>query len=219
LKQLESERKKSEQLLLNVLPKPIAERLKGGETVIADNFAEVSILFADLVGFTSLSNHVSPVEVVNLLNEIFTAFDNLAARLGLEKIKTIGDAYMVAAGLPVARDDHAEAIAQMALDIQAETARFNATYNTSIQIRIGVNLGPAIAGIIGKQKFIYDLWGDTVNLASRMESLAAPGTILVTADVHRKLQDKFHFQDARALDVKGRGVVETWLLAGRKPPA
>lgn len=176
----------------------------------------MSILFADLVSFTRLSHCTSPVDLIDMLNEIFTAFDNLAARLGLEKIKTIGDAYMAAAGLPLPREDHAEAVAEMALEMQAATHRFNLEHNTAIQIRIGINVGSVIAGIIGKQKFIYDLWGDTVNVASRMESLAAPETILVTTNFYEKVRDKFTFEDRGKLDVKGKGLLETWQLTGRK---
>jgi adenylate cyclase len=216
LRELQSEREKSERLLLNVLPEAIAKRLKQGETSIADQFSEVTILFADLVGFTSLARHISPVEVLNLLNEIFSAFDELAARHGLEKIKTIGDAYMVAGGLPVRRADHVEAIAEMALDIQKEINRFNADYSTQVQIRIGINTGPVVAGIIGRKKFIYDLWGETVNTASRMESHGIAGGIQVTAETQARLDGKYIFQDRGKIAVKGEGDVQCYLLLGRK---
>jgi class 3 adenylate cyclase len=216
LRELQSEREKSERLLLNVLPEAIAKRLKQGESPIADQFSEVTILFADLVGFTSLARHISPVEVLNLLNEIFSAFDELAARHGLEKIKTIGDAYMVAGGLPVRRADHAEAIAEMALDIQKEINRFNAEYSTQVQIRIGINTGPVVAGIIGRKKFIYDLWGETVNTASRMESHCVAGGIQVTAETRARLDEKYIFQDRGKIAVKGEGDVQSYLLLGRK---
>jgi adenylate cyclase len=154
--------------------------------------------------------------VLNLLNEIFSAFDELAARHGLEKIKTIGDAYMVAGGLPVRRADHVEAIAEMALDIQKEINRFNAEYSTQVQIRIGINTGPVVAGIIGRKKFIYDLWGETVNTASRMESHGIAGGIQVTAETQARLDGKYIFQDRGKIAVKGEGDVRCYLLLGRK---
>ena len=216
LEQLQMEQEKSERLLLNVLPKEIADRLKGGEEAIADHFADVTILFADLVGFTTISQRMSAVDLVNLLNEIFSAFDHLAARHGLEKIKTIGDAYMVAGGLPVSRPGHAESIAEMALDMQQEINRFNEKYNTQIQIRIGINTGPVIAGIIGRNKFIYDLWGDTVNTASRMESHCVADGIQVTEKTRSYLDSKYVFQDRGKIEVKGKGGMQVYLLAGRK---
>src|SRR5947207_1028318 len=216
LEQLQMEQEKSERLLLNVLPKEIADRLKGGEEAIADHFADVTILFADLVGFTTISQRMSAVDLVNLLNEIFSAFDHLAARHGLEKIKTIGDAYMVAGGLRVSRPGHAESIAEMALDMQQEINRFNEKYNTQIQIRIGINTGPVIAGIIGRNKFIYDLWGDTVNTASRMESHCVADGIQVTEKTRSYLDSKYVFQDRGKIEVKGKGGMQVYLLAGRK---
>jgi class 3 adenylate cyclase len=216
LKQLQAEQEKSDRLLLNVLPREIAQRLKQGETAIADHFPEVTILFADLVGFTSLSQHISPVEVVNLLNEIFSEFDVLATRHGVEKIKTIGDAYMVAGGLPVFRPDHAHSIAEMALDIQKVVKRFNEDYKTQVQVRIGINTGPVVAGIIGRNKFIYDLWGDTVNTASRMESTSVPGGIQVTEETRTRLESDFTFQSREEFEVKGKGRMRTYLLTGKK---
>ncbi|HMC26517.1 MAG TPA: adenylate/guanylate cyclase domain-containing protein [Verrucomicrobiae bacterium] len=216
LEQLQMEQEKSERLLLNVLPKEIADRLKGGEEAIADHFADVTILFADLVGFTTISQRMSAVDLVNLLNEIFSAFDHLAARHGLEKIKTIGDAYMVAGGLPVSRPGHAESIAEMALDMQQEINRFNEKYNTQIQIRIGINTGPVIAGIIGRKKFIYDLWGDTVNTASRMESHCVADGIQVTEKTRSHLDSKYVFHDRGKIEVKGKGGMRVYLLEGRK---
>jgi len=174
------------------------------------------LLFADLVGFTTISQRMSAVDLVNLLNEIFSAFDHLAARHGLEKIKTIGDAYMVAGGLPVSRPGHAESIAEMALDMQQEINRFNEKYNTQIQIRIGINTGPVIAGIIGRKKFIYDLWGDTVNTASRMESHCVADGIQVTEKTRSYLDSKYVFQDRGKIEVKGKGGMQVYLLAGRK---
>lgn len=216
LHQIQAEQLKSEKLLLNVLPKAIAQRLKDGEEAIADNFAEVTVLFADLVGFTSLSSAVAPAELVKLLNEIFSAFDALAARHGLEKIKTIGDAYMAVSGLPAAREDHAEAAARMALDIQTELEQFNRDYRTNLRMRIGLHSGPVIAGIIGRNKFAYDLWGDTVNIASRMESHGIAGTVQVSERTYLALADRFELSRRGELDVKGRGTMVTYLLTGRK---
>jgi class 3 adenylate cyclase len=217
LKELKAEREKAEGLLHNILPQAIAERLKKEQhTIIADNFAEVTVLFADIVGFTQLAAHTSPVELVNLLNQIFSAFDQLAEQHGLEKIKTIGDAYMVVGGLPIPRTDHAEAIAEMALDMQKAIDRFNAINGQEFNIRIGINTGPVVAGVIGLKKFIYDLWGDTVNTASRMESHGVTGSIQVTAATYQLLQDKYQWKERGAIQVKGKGEMTTYLLIGRK---
>lgn len=210
------EQEKSEGLLLNILPKPIAQKLKDGHSSIADSFAEVTILFADIVGFTELSKHTPPGQLVNILNEIFSAFDRLSEQHGLEKIKTIGDAYMVVGGIPTPRSDHAEAIAQMALDMQEEVARFNAMHTTALNIRIGINTGPVVAGVIGTKKFIYDLWGDAVNTASRMESHGLPGCIQVTQSTYECLRDQYLFEKRGFIDVKGKGEMSTYLLVGRK---
>ncbi|MGK7905007.1 MAG: adenylate/guanylate cyclase domain-containing protein [Hormoscilla sp.] len=221
LKQLEEEQKKSERLLLNILPKPIAERLKRQEQTIADDFAEVTVLFADIVGFTKLSSQVTPIELVKLLNRIFSAFDQLADKHGLEKIKTIGDAYMVVGGLPVPREDHASAIARMALDMQKVIAQFNAeqaqynSHNTqTLKIRIGINTGPVVAGVIGVKKFIYDLWGDTVNIASRMESHGIAGYIQVSEATYEHLKENFRCKPRGAIEVKGKGEMLTYILIG-----
>jgi PAS domain S-box-containing protein len=211
---LRLEREKSEQLLLNILPESIAKQLKENQGSIAEHFNEVTILFADIVGFTPLSARLKPIELVNLLNEIFSSFDELAEQLGLEKIKTIGDAYMVAAGLPVPRADHAEATAEMALAMQAAVERFQAELGESIQIRIGINTGAVVAGVIGTKKFIYDLWGDAVNIASRMESSGQPGRIQVTAATCDRLKDKYRFEKRGAIQVKGKGEMETYWLLG-----
>ncbi|MBD1897184.1 adenylate/guanylate cyclase domain-containing protein [Coleofasciculus sp. FACHB-129] len=217
LKELKAEQKKAERLLHNILPQAIADRLqKEQHTIIADNFAEVTVLFADIVGFTQLAAHTSPVELVNLLNQIFSAFDQLAEQHGLEKIKTIGDAYMVVGGLPILRTDHAEAIAEMALDMQKAIDRFNAVNGEEFNIRIGINTGPVVAGVIGLKKFIYDLWGDTVNTASRMESHGVTGSIQVTAATYQLLQDKYQWKERGAIQVKGKGEMMTYLLIGRK---
>ncbi|MEG4912400.1 adenylate/guanylate cyclase domain-containing protein [Microcoleus sp. B7-D4] len=213
---LREEQEKSEKLLLNILPKAIAERLKQNETTIAEYFPEVTVLFADIVGFTPLSALMNPIDLVELLNKIFSGFDLLCERHGLEKIKTIGDAYMAVGGLPEPRPDHAEAIAQMALDMQAEIARFNASHNKYFSIRIGIHSGPVVAGVIGIKKFIYDLWGDTVNIASRMESHGLPWRIQVSETTYKLLEHKYVFQERGTIQVKGKGAMKTYLLIGRK---
>lgn len=211
---LRLEQQKSEQLLLNILPEPIANQLKQNQDAIAEQFNEVTIMFADIVGFTPLSARLKPIELVNLLNEIFSTFDELAQQLRLEKIKTIGDAYMVAAGLPIPRPDHADAIAQMALAMQAAIERFRAEQGENIQIRIGINTGVVVAGVIGRRKFIYDLWGDAVNVASRMESSGQPGSIQVTTATYERLKHQYVFQKRGAIEVKGKGIMETYWLIG-----
>ncbi|HEY9402432.1 MAG TPA: adenylate/guanylate cyclase domain-containing protein [Pyrinomonadaceae bacterium] len=216
LAQLRVEREKSERLLLNILPSAIAERLKEDQGVIAESFAEATILFSDVVGFTQMSAQITPVELVYLLNEIFSSFDELAARHGLEKIKTIGDAYMVAAGLPERRADHAEAMAEMGLDMQAALDAFNRARGTTLNIRTGINTGPVVAGIIGTSKFIYDLWGDAVNTASRMESHSTPGRIQVTAATYERLRHAYLFEPRGTINVKGKGDMPTYFLLGRK---
>ena len=195
----------SEGLLLNVLPKAIADRLKRDRGVIAQSHADVTVLFADLVDFTPFTQRTAPERVVSVLNEIFSAFDGLAERHGLEKIKTIGDAYMVAGGLPQPRPDHAEAVADMALDMRAEFGRLCTSLGLGLQLRIGMASGPVIAGVIGRHKFIYDLWGDTVNLASRMESSGLPGEIQVNEATFERLRGTFAFKAARRDRCQGKG--------------
>lgn len=214
--ELTQEQEKSERLLLNILPKPIAHRLKQGDENIAEGFADVTVLFADLVGFTQLSARVSPTELVALLNHIFSEFDRLSDLHGLEKIKTIGDAYMVVGGLPTPRGDHAAAIANMALDMQAAIAKFNLEREEAVSLRIGINTGPAIAGVIGTKKFIYDLWGDAVNTASRMESHGIAGCIQVSEATYRCLHAQFELERRGRIRVKGKGEMTTYLLVGRK---
>jgi class 3 adenylate cyclase len=204
-----AEEERSERLLLNVLPAPIAERLKQGEGVIADAFPEVTVLFADLVDFTRRSQQVSPAQVVATLNELFSAFDRLAQRHGLEKIKTIGDAYMVAGGLPNPRPDHAQAVAEMALAMQEEVAGRADPGGQPLQVRIGIDTGPVEAGVIGTSKFSYDLWGDTVNTASRMESHGVAGCIQVTARTYQRLRDRYRFQRRGPIPVRGKGEMVT----------
>ncbi len=215
--QLQAEQEKSDRLLLNILPAPIADQLKEGQCTIADGFAEATILFADLVDFTQLSEKMPAAELVGLLNEIFCGFDRLTEAHGLEKIKTIGDAYMVVGGLPTPRADHAVAIAAMALDMQAEMVRFNQRTGHTCGIRIGINSGPVIAGVIGTKKFIYDLWGDTVNVASRMESHGLPGTIQVTAATYELIKHAFVLQSRGPIDIKGKGSMTTYLLMDHRP--
>ncbi|MEG4284689.1 adenylate/guanylate cyclase domain-containing protein [Microcoleus sp. A006_D1] len=204
-----------EQLLLNILPKAIAERLQSGQSIIADSFSDVSVLFADLVGFTNFASQKSAAETVKVLNQIFSGFDQLSLQHGLEKIKTIGDAYMVVGGLPEPQENHALAIAQMALDMQAAVASFNAKNNHSFSLRIGINIGGVVAGVIGLTKFSYDLWGDTVNVAHRMESNGIPGEIQVTAAVYERLKDKFSFKLRGAIEIKGKGEMMAYFLLGR----
>ncbi len=213
--ELVKEQEKSDRLLLNILPESIATKLKDGQNTIADAFAEVTILFADIVGFTMLSSQISPEELLIFLNEIFSAFDSLTEKYGLEKIKTIGDAYMVVGGLPNPSTNHAESIAEMALDMREELIKFNAKHHSTINIRIGINTGPAIAGVIGTKKFIYDLWGDAVNTAARMESHGLPGTIQVTKSTYNILRNKYLFEDRGIIHVKGKGDMNTYLLTDR----
>jgi adenylate cyclase len=214
--QVQTEQEKSERLLLNILPAPIAARLKQGESVIADHFPEVTVLFADIVGFTKLATEISPAALVERLNEIFSAFDALAEQHGLEKIKTIGDAYMVVGGLPMPLPNHAEAIAAMALDMQQAIVAINSRLGTDLNMRIGVNTGPVVAGIIGTKKFNYDLWGDTVNTASRMEESSHAGHILVSESSFQLLKHKFTFAKRPPIEVKGKGEMTTYLLLGRR---
>ena len=218
--QVVAEQKVSERLLLNVLPPSIAERLKGrpevmidGFTeVIADSFKEVTVLFADIVGFTEFSEGVSAEVLVGVLNDIFTRFDDIADNRGLEKIKTVGDTYMAAAGLPIPVADHAIRAAYMALDMLDAIERFNQHSGRELKMRIGIDSGPVVAGIIGKHKFFYDLWGDVVNTASRMESHGVAGRIQVTDSVRQQLTELFLLEDRGVIEVKGKGRMRTWFL-------
>jgi class 3 adenylate cyclase len=206
---------RSEALLLNVLPKSIAERLKREAGTIAESHPAVTVLFADVVDFTPFTERTAPERVVGVLDEIFSAFDQLAEEHGLEKIKTIGDAYMVASGLPDHREDHAAAAAEMALDMLAEVARLSAALDLGLEIRIGMDSGPVIAGVIGRRRFIYDLWGDTVNTASRMESHGLAGRIQVTETTYQLLRAAYRFEDRGEVVVKGKGAMRAYLLLGR----
>ncbi len=212
---LELEQQRYRNLLLNILPEKIVERLEQGQKTIADSFQEVSVLFADIVGFTELSSRVSPIELVGMMNVIFSGFDEIVSRYELEKIKTIGDAYMVVSGLPTTRPDHAEAIAKMALEMQAAIETISEARNEKLSIRIGIHSGPVVAGIIGTRKFLYDLWGDTVNTASRMESHGIPDRIHITEETYQLLKNKFHFESRGEIDVKGKGKMHTYFLLDR----
>jgi class 3 adenylate cyclase len=209
---IEAKNKENEQLLLNVLPAPIANRLREGEQGIADGFAEVTVAFADLVGFTALSSEMPPQSVVALLNGLFSRFDLAAQELGIEKIKTVGDAYMAVCGLPTPVENHAERMVRMAIRMVHITREHALEHRVPMRLRIGINSGPVVAGVIGKSKYIYDLWGDTVNLASRMESAGVPDSIQVTQSVYERLKGLFTFEPRGALDIKGKGTVQAWLL-------
>jgi adenylate cyclase len=217
------EQQVTDRLLLNVLPAPIAERLKlradliaaGPPEVIADKFQDVSVLFADLVQFTRFSPSMSPERLVAVLNEIFADFDNIADNRRLEKIKTIGDAYMAAAGLPVPAADHATRAAHMALDMLESLDQFNQRSGYNLQLRVGIHSGAVVAGVIGRRKFIYDLWGDTVNIASRMESQGVVGRVQVTDATRQQLGEPFLLEERGLIAAKGIGDLHTWLLVGR----
>ena len=241
---LKVEKMRSERLLLNVLPKAIAERLKSSPiytptsipikstseiftnstlsklkpsgTIVADTFEEVTVLFGDIVSFTEFASSVSANELVHMLNEIFSEFDRLVDFYGLEKIKTIGDSYMAVGGLPVPRSDHAEAVASMALDMQQSISKFIRPDGSPFNLRIGIHTGQAVAGVIGKKKFIYDLWGDTVNIASRMESHGMAGCIQVTEVTYQVLKDKFQFAPQKKIEIKGKGEMITYFLIGKQ---
>ncbi len=216
LEQIRVEKEKSERLLLNILPGPIAERLKAGDGLIVDSFPDATVLFADIVGFTKLSAQLPARELIDLLNAIFSTFDRLAARRGLEKIKTIGDAYMVAAGLVDGHEHHAEQVAGFGLEMLGALKALNAERGQQLHLRVGVNTGPVIAGVIGESKFIYDLWGDTVNTASRMESHGEVDRVHVTAATRSRLQHDFAFEPRGVIPVKGKGEMETFFLTGRR---
>jgi class 3 adenylate cyclase len=226
--QLKVEQEKSERLLLNILPGPIAHRLKQQQSIIADGFADVTVMFADIVNFTRLSEEMSPRLIVGLLNEVFSHFDQLAEKHGLEKIKTIGDAYMVAGGLgehhrdgvaPAADDrDYSVAICNMALEMCEYMDSRSGFKRARLQIHVGIGTGPVVAGVIGMKKFIYDLWGDTVNIASRVTAEAAASTILVDATTYRRVRHLFDFDEEQTLSVKGKGEISAYRLIGRKAP-
>ena len=215
LADLTREREKSERLLRNILPDTIAERLKNNVSTIAETYSSVSVLFADLCGFTTFSERVDASQLVDLLDDIFSAFDHLANAYGVEKIKTIGDAYMAVAGLPEPRDDHAEAVAGMALGMLEAFRGVMRNRGLSMEVRIGIHSGPVVAGVIGKHKFSYDLWGDTVNTASRMESHGEPSRVHVSKGTYALLQDRYRFTDRGEMNVKGKGMQQTYFLLVR----
>jgi class 3 adenylate cyclase len=210
---LDAQRKVSEDLLLNILPSPIADRLKQGSAVIADELHEVSVLFLDIVGFTRLATELEAEELVRRLNRIVSAFDRLSEQLGVEKIKTIGDGYMAAAGLPLPREDHARACAELALGMRDVVEVLPEA--EGMQVRIGIATGSVIAGVIGESKFAYDLWGDTVNTAARMEETGIPGEIQISEETRQQLGDHFAFQDRGLVPIKGKGQLRTYLLEPR----
>lgn len=209
---VEREREKSERLLLNILPSAIAGRLKGGEKSIANGHEIVSVMFADLCGFTALSRKTTPADLVSMLNGIFTAFDHIVEKHGVEKIKTIGDCYMLVGGIPLHRDDHAAAVAECALEMLDALAALNRDNGTELQMRVGIHTGPVVAGVIGKIKFTYDLWGDTVNVASRMESSGQPGRIHISEQTEAQLRGRFPLEDRGFVECKGLGPVKTFFL-------
>lgn len=215
--QVTREHERANGLLLNVLPEPIVERLKGPEGIIADRFEHCAVLFADIVGFTRHSHEVAPERVVEELNHIFSRFDTLVATSGAEKIKTIGDGYMAVAGAPIESDTCVESICGLALAMRREIARANRQLGTNFDVRIGLHTGAAVAGVIGQSRFSYDLWGDTVNIASRMESQGKPGRIQVTSAIRASAPDHFEFEPAGMIQVKGIGAMETFLLTGASP--
>jgi adenylate cyclase len=211
---LRQEQAKAENLLLNILPRSIADRLKAQAQPIADHFESASILFADVVDFTPWSERLPPAEVVGYLDHLFSQFDELAERHGLEKIKTIGDCYMVAAGVPTARPDHARALAFMALDMLEAMGSDDEVGHLGLELRVGINSGPVVAGVIGRKRFLYDLWGDAVNTASRMESHGTPGRIQITRATYELLADEFECDPRGPIAVKGKGEIESWYLIG-----
>jgi class 3 adenylate cyclase len=210
------ERDRSDRLLRNILPVPIAERLKQSHDLIADDFEEATVLFADIVDFTQYSETVSPKKLISLLNSVFTEFDDLCQKHRAEKIKTIGDAYMAVAGVPIQCTNHAEQMAAMALEMGQVIQRYNRDTGKSFQIRIGLHSGPLVAGVIGKQKFAYDLWGDTVNTAARMESHGVPGEIQVTPVTYALLNPYYHFEERGFIDIKGKGLTQVFFLKGKR---
>ena len=212
---LQLEKYKSEQLLLNILPKEVADVLRDEEHTIAEQYDSVSILFADIVGFTPLSERMDAGEVVDLLNQVFSRFDALVDDHGVEKVRTIGDNYMVVAGAPRRRPNHAHTLAEVALEMMASLAEFSLPTGDRLQFRIGINSGPVVAGVIGTKKFQYDVWGDAVNVASRMESHGIPGKIQIGPATHELVRDRYQCVRRGSIDIKGKGSIDTWILEGR----
>ncbi|HNJ64510.1 MAG TPA: ammonium transporter [Turneriella sp.] len=218
-RKVQHEQARAEQLLLNILPPKVADQLKDSNDIIANSFPEVSVLFADIVDFTRLAHKFRPETIVGILNRVFSVFDELVEKYGLEKIKTIGDAYMVVGGLPNPMANHAEAVANFALESMAQLKRFKLKTGDELTMRVGINTGPVVAGVIGKKKFIYDIWGDAVNLASRMEANGLPGTIQISEHTAARLGGRFVLEERGEIDVKGRGRVKAFFLKGRRAPA
>jgi class 3 adenylate cyclase len=216
---LQVEQERSERLLLNILPAPVAQRLKNSEQTIADGFADATVMFADIVNFTQVAANMTPSQVFAMLNGIFSAFDDLAERHGLEKIKTIGDAYMVAGGINTANADYTAAVADLALAMRELLARDFSINTARLEMRMGIGTGPVVAGVVGKRKFIYDLWGDTVNLASRITSEGVPGMIQCDTATYRRLSDRFDFHEPQIIYLKGKGNMTVYRLIGRKTAA
>jgi guanylate cyclase len=216
---LRLEQQKTDRLLLNVLPASIAAILKEEKRTIAERYETVSILFADVVGSMPLTEELDPAEVVALLNEVFKYFDTLVTQYGLEKIRTMGDNYMIASGVPTPRDDHAHALAAAALEMRHFRQYLDSPHAHRLQFRIGMNCGPVVAGVIGHTKFHYDIWGDPVNVASRMESQGQPGKIQISRNMYELLQDEFVCEPRGTIEVKGKGSMETWFLIDRRQPA
>jgi adenylate cyclase len=211
------EYERSEALLVNILPASVADRLKIPGTVIADRYDEASIMFADMAGYTARASDTAPDDLVHFLNRVFSEFDRLVEIHGLEKIKTTGDGYMVVSGVPTPRPDHTEALARLALDMRAAAADLTDRHGRSVPVRIGIATGPVVAGVVGTHKFFYDVWGDAVNVASRMESTGTEGQIQVSADAYQRLDHDFALEERGEIDVKGKGRMRTWYLIGPKP--
>ncbi len=218
-KRIAAEQAKADELLLNILPRPIAERLKRGERPIADPIDEATVLLAEVTGFSRLTAALPPTRQIAVLNQIFSLFDSLAAELGLEKIKTMGDVYLVAGGLPVARPDHAAAVVELALRMQNDLVSIDAGVGEPFTLRAGIATGPMLAGVIGTSRFTYDVWGETVDAAAAMQGSAPPGSVQVTESVYRELGDRYLFQERGVYYLKGDREVITYLLNGRREPA
>jgi class 3 adenylate cyclase len=214
-RQLEAANQQNLELLLNILPEPIADRIRAGEGLIADRHEDVSLLFADIVGFTAMSSTMDPQELVRLLDQVFGVFDALVDASDLEKVKTIGDAYMIVGGMPIWHPDHLERMADLAIDIAEAVNHDDAAARLGVKFRIGIHTGSVVAGVVGKRRSIYDVWGDTVNLASRMESTGVAGRIQVTGAVEERLRDRYRLESRGIVDIKGKGPMETFFLLDR----
>jgi class 3 adenylate cyclase len=216
MRELEEEREKSRSLLLNILPEEIIDRLAAGESVIADRYDAVTVLFSDFVGFTEISANLQAPVLVAELNRLFSEFDALCERMSVEKVKTIGDAYMAVGGLPRTRTDHTVAVAETALEMMSAIERVNQTSEARWQVRIGIHAGGAVAGVIGSHKFVYDVWGDAVNIASRLETSSLPGRIHISELVAKELGDRFRLEPRGKVDLKGKGEMKTYFLLGHR---